>query len=744
MTIAELLRLGMAEEAAGRLPQAEGHYRQALEIDPAMPSAHHRLGLLARRAGRHELARSFIVRAIELEPAKAEYHVDLGTVLSALKRFDDAERCYREALRFDPEDAQAHNGLGNALGHRGRFEEAAEHYRATLRLKPDSPEPCFNLAQVLYRSGRFEEAEAACRDALRLKPNYPEAYNHRGNIRSALGQFTAAEQCYREALRLNPTYVDAFRNLGDLLGNLRRFEQAVDCYREALILDPDFPGTWNNLALALTSLGRAEEADACYSHALRLKPDFLAARLNRCVDRLPLIYRDEAEIERVRADYAAELEAAWRVDLAASPPGAVGATGGKPPFLLAYQGRSDRDLQARYGDFVARVMASLFPAWTSPPEVAPPGPGEPVRVGILSAYFYNHSNWKIPIKGWMSALDKSRFQLFAYSVGTWADDETAVAKALAHRYVEGPMLLERWAETIRGDRLHVLLIPGIGMDPMTERLAGLRLAPVQATSWGHPDTSGLPTVDDYLSSDLMEPPDAQAHYTERLVRLPNLSIWYEPPALTAEALSRADIGVPEEAVVYWCCQSLYKYLPRFDGVFARIAAAVPDARFLFIEYPHGQRVNAIFRERLAAVFAQAGLDAERYCQFLPSMPLARFTAISRLADIFLDSLGWSGCNSTLEALSQDLPVVTMAGDLMRGRHSAAILAMLGLGELVAEGPDAFVDLAVGLGRDPVRRRALAQHIACRKHRLYRDRAAIDGLAAYLSSAASRTRPITLP
>jgi protein O-GlcNAc transferase len=685
------------------------------------------------------LARSHIVTAIEFEPAVAEYHVDLGAVLAALGRFEDAERCYREALRFAPEHPQAHNGLGNALGHRGRFEAAAEHYRAALRLDPRSSEPCFNLAQVLYRLGRFEEAEAACREALRLKPNYAEAYNHRGNIRSALGEFTAAEQCYREALRLNPRYVDAYRNLGDLLGNLRRFEQAVDCYRQALLVDPDAPGTWNNLALALTSLGRPEEADACYTHALRLKPDFLGARLNRCVDRLPLIYHDEAEIERVRADYAAELDAACRVDLASSPPGVVGATGGKPPFLLAYQGRCDRDLQARYGDFVARVMASLFPAWTTPPAVAPPKPGEPVRVGILSAYFYNHSNWKIPIKGWMSALDKGRFQLFAYHVGTWEDDETAVARALSHRYVQGPMALERWAETIRADGLHALLIPGIGMDPMTMRLAGLRLAPVQATSWGHPDTSGLPTVDDYLSSDLMEPPGADAHYTERLVRLPNLSIWYEPPALTPETVSRADLGLPADAVIYWCCQSLFKYLPRFDGVFARIAAAVPDARFLFIEYPHGQRVTAIFRERLAAAFAKAGLDAERHCQFLRSMPLARFAAVCRLADVFLDSLGWSGCNSTFEALAQDLPVATMAGDLMRGRHSAAILSMLGLPELIAAGPDAFVDLAVGLGRDPARRRALAAHIGANKHRLYRDQAAIDGLTGYLSSAASGRR-----
>jgi protein O-GlcNAc transferase len=742
MTAAELLQQGLAAEAAGRLPQAEEHYRQALEADPALAPAHHRLGLLAQQVGRHDLARDHLVRAIELAPTKADYHADLGAVLNALGRFDEAERCCREALRFDPNHADAHHGIGSALGHRGRFEEAAEYYRATSRLKPDAPEPCFNLAQMLYRSGRFAEAEIACRQALRVRPNYPEACNLRGNIRSALGEFTAAEQCYREALRLNPKYIEPYRNLGDLLGNLRRFEKAIECYRQALLLDPDSPGTWNNLALALTSMGRAEEADACYSHALRLKPDFLAARLNRCVDRLPLIYHDEAEIDRVRADYATELEAAWRVDFTVSPPTATGATGSKPPFLLAYQGRNDRDLQARYGDFIARAMASLFPAWASSPEVTPPAPGEPIRVGIISAYFFNHSNWKIPIKGWMSTLDKSRFQLFAYHVGTFADDETAIAKARAHRYVEGPMLLERWAETIRADRLHVLLIPGIGMDPVTERLAGMRLAPVQATSWGHPDTSGLPTVDDYLSSDLMEPPDADAHYTERLVRLPNLSIWYDPPAPPLQALTRAELGVPEDAVIYWCCQSLYKYLPRFDGVFARIAAAVPNARFLFIEYPHGPRVNKIFRERLAAAFAKAGLDYERYCQFLPSMPLARFIAVCRLADVFLDSLGWSGCNSTLEALSQDLPVVTMAGEFMRGRHSTAILAMLGLDELVAPGPDAFVDLAVGLGRDPARRRALAAHIATHKHRLYHDQAAIDGLAAYLEGAAVRPRRST--
>jgi predicted O-linked N-acetylglucosamine transferase (SPINDLY family) len=368
--------------------------------------------------------------------------------------------------------------------------------------------------------------------------------------------------------------------------------------------------------------------------------------------------------------------------------------------------------------------------------VAPPGLGEPIRVGFLSSFFYSHSNWKIPLKGWLSGLDKRRFQVFGYHLDHTTDHETALAKGFCHRFVHDlPPVLDPWAKAIRADRLHVLVIPGIGLDALTHRLAALRLAPVQAASWGHPDTTGLPTIDHYLSSALMEPPDGDAHYTERLIRLPNLSIAYEPLALAPAAVSRADIGVADDAIFYWCCQSLFKYLPRYDWVFPRIAAAVPEARFVFIKYNRGDAVTQIFRERLNAAFAAAGLDAARYCVFLPPMDMARFAGVGRLADVFLDSLGWSGCNSTLEALAGDLPVVTMAGDLMRGRHSAAILNMLGLPELIAETPDGFVELAIRLGRDPEARQGLRVRITRDKHRLYRDHAAIDGLARYLEDAA---------
>jgi protein O-GlcNAc transferase len=695
---AQLYRQAVAHEAAGRLGEAERCYLDALSLHPDYPQVHH----------------------------------SLANLLGRLGRLEDAAAHYREALRLRPDWPAAQYNFGHLLNRLERIEEAADCYRRALRLKPAFPEALNNLAHILNRLERYDEAARHCRAALRLKPDNPAAHNNLGNALSGLGRFEEAEACYREALRLNPHLPETERNLGDVLGMLRRYEESVACYRRGLRLRPGMADAWNNLGLALGSLGEAEEAARCYDEALRLKPDFAAAAINRCMGRLRIVYRDEAEIESARAAYAADLDEVCGLEGEEALEGA-----GKPPFLLAYQGRNDRELQARYGRFVARAMASLHPGWATPPEVGAPAPGEAVRVGVLSAYFYGHSNWKIPIKGWLKGLDRKRFRFFGYHLGHRQDEETALARRLCHRFTQGLPSLERWAERIRGDRLHVLLIPGIGMDDLTLRLAALRLAPVQAASWGHPDTTGLPTIDDYLSSALMEPPEGDRHYTERLIRLPNLSIWYEPREVAPEKLTRAEIGVPEDAVLYWCCQSLYKYLPRYDDVFARIAAEVPAARFVFIKYPHGEKVTRLFRERLALAFARSGGDAERHCLFLAPMSAARFAAVGRLADVFLDSLGWSGCNSTLEALAGDLPVVTMAGDLMRGRHSAAILALLDMPELIAADLDGFVELAVALGLSPERRRVLKEGIARRKHRLYRDAAAIAGLAAYLDDAARR-------
>jgi protein O-GlcNAc transferase len=693
------LKRAVALHRQGRLAEAEAAYRDGLRIDPANVAGHSNLSDVLYRLGRFAEAAASGAEAVRLQPDFANAQLNLGNALSALGRLAEAEAAYRAAIRLDPGLAGAHHGAAIILANQGRHDTAEPFYRATQRLQPDLFEAHHNLAWSLLCLGRLADAEAACRAALRCRADVPETH----------------------------------RMLGDALMGLDRLEAAVAAYREAVRHRPGFSEAQNNLGIALDNLGRRGEAEQAFGAALRHRPDLLAARANLLGVGLPIMYRDEAEIDRARAAY----EAGLRTLLAAPLPVAldIDSVGGVPPFYLAYQGRSDRDLQALYGAHVTRVVAALHPDWMVAPVVERPGPGERIRVGLLSPYFHRHSNWKIPIKGWLAGLNSAHFALHGYHIGSIQDDETAKAAALCHRFVTGPRGFAAWAETIRADRLHVLLIPGIGLDTLTTRLAALKLAPVQASSWGHPDTSGLPSIDHFLSSELMEPADGQAHYTEKLIRLPNLSIAYDQAPAEPIPAGRAEIGVPEDATFYWCCQSLFKYLPQHDWVFAHISAADSAACFGFITFPGDPRVTAIFRERLGAAFAALGLDAERHCRFLPQMRTARFLGVTRQADLFLDSLGWSGCNTTLEALSQDLPVVTTPGPLMRGRHSAAILTLLGLTELIAPTAEAYVALAASLGRDPSRRQALRGQIALTKHRLFGDRAAIAGLAQYLTEAA---------
>ena len=311
--------------------------------------------------------------------------------------------------------------------------------------------------------------------------------------------------------------------------------------------------------------------------------------------------------------------------------------------------------------------------------------------------------------------------------------------ALFDRFVQGPMPIEQWRQAILADAPHVLIYPDIGMDPAAVALAAQRLARVQCNSWGHPDTSGCPTVDYYLSSDLMEPSGADAHYTERLIRLPNLSVYYEPADAPATLPTREELGLRPDATVYWSGQSLFKYLPQHDDVFPRVAKEVPGCQFVFITYYRGDYVTGLFRQRLDRAFDAFGLRADDHCVFLPRLKPAQFVAAASVADIFLDSIEWSGCNSTLECLTHDVPVVTIPGAMMRGRHGMAILKMMGITETICDTIDDYVATAVRLGRDAEWRTQLRRRIADCKPRLYRDRSVITALEDF-SNAQPAARP----
>lgn len=695
----------------GMLTDAIVCYRDVLERDPENAAAHHFLAMALHADGEH---------------AQAIPHL-------------------KHAARLDPGNPDIWNNLGVASETAGAIEEAQSAFRRCLALDAGLAEPRFNLAHSLLRQGRPAAAAAIVDPLVKAGNQAAMALSSRAFMALAAKSQPSDETL---AAALEATEHAIASGEAELVAAAHQacFSAAGRCHDVATqrrmvaqlsFLQPAAPAS-HILRGREALLRRSDNAEAAeaFERALALEPDNLEARWFRCFLSLRHVYADDAEIARCRADYrerlrdlAERLRYADKAALALAEE-LIAAIG---PTLLPYQGEEDRDLQAIYGEMIADVMRSRHP---EPPQAHAAGDGR-IRIAFVSDVIYTHSNWKLRI-GWLRHLDRGRFHVSAYHLGRQVDAFTDEVRGYCDEFHHLPGDFDAALAGLRRAAPGILIYPNIGLSPRMLKLASLRLAPMQCTTWGHPVTSGLPAIDDFLSSELMEPRDGDAHYTERLIRLPGLSITYDPVPAGDVAEDRAGFGFDAGRVVFLAVQSLQKYLPRHDAVFARIASQVPGSLFVFVEGPV-ESAARMTHLRIAAAFRRSGLEPEKHLRFLPQLDFNRFQSLFRSADVFLDSMEWSGANTTLEALQWDLPVVTLPGRFMRGRHSAAILAYLGIDHCIATDEADYVALAVRLGNDQAQRDAIRREISAAKGRLSQDRSAVEGLMAYFSAAAEETR-----
>jgi predicted O-linked N-acetylglucosamine transferase (SPINDLY family) len=295
-------------------------------------------------------------------------------------------------------------------------------------------------------------------------------------------------------------------------------------------------------------------------------------------------------------------------------------------------------------------------------------------------------------------------------------------------------------------KLDVLIYPEIGMDPLTLLLASLRLAPVQAATWGHPETTGLPTMDLFISADGLEPSRASENYTEQLIRLPNLGVYVEPlsPAILKTGLRSLDL--PTNEPILLCAGAPFKYSPIHDHVWVRIAEGLKKKLFskssggrLVFFRSRREAMDRMLENRLRAVFDRAGVEFDRHVSIIPNLDRPRFFGLMRQSALMLDSLGFSGFNTALQAIECDLPVLSFEGEFMRGRLASAILRRLDLPELVATTTEEFIEKAIALAGDAGRRKKLRDQIIERRNVLFHDLAPVRALERHLTDAVMRSR-----
>ena len=725
------LNLGMGLEATGDIDAAIGCHERALANDPVNPYANYNLGRLLYTRGALPRAEQLLRTALECKPDFPEAHVVLSNVCDSQGNIAAAASALEDALRQRPDYAGALRNYGMVLGRLARWAEAEAAWRRVVVADTTDADAFYYLGNALARQDKLDDALGCYRRAIELRSEFAEAWCNLGNVLTDRGLWDDALRCLTKALEIRPDFPDALVGLGNVHSGRNRLEDAADCYRKALALDPGIPDAHVNLGHVLKDQGRAQDAFECYRAALALKADFAQARWSLAMCRIPAVREANYDLNRNRSEVAAELDSLdlwFDANRAAEGFRAVGV---QQPFWLAYQEEDNRDLLQRYGRLCARLMAR----WQDQQGIRPVerrAPGA-IRVGIVSQYFRDHSVWNAIVKGWLQQLDRERFSLAAFCLGPDQDAETLYARSRVARFELGTRGLRQWVEAILDARPDVLIYPEIGMDPMTVKLASLRLAPVQVAAWGHPETTGLPTIDYYLSGEVLEPTDAQAHYSERLVALPHLGCFVQPAKVETVAPDFGEWGIEARTPLLLCPGTPFKYAPQHDWVFPEIARRLGRCRFVF--FTHWTRgLSEKLRLRLAGAFSRGGLDFDQYAAFIPWQQKPAFYQLLKRADVFLDTIGFSGFNTALQAVECGLPIVTREGRFMRGRLASGILKRMGLPELVARSEEDYVALAVKLARDTEYRKHVRERIEASRHVLFADLAPIRAMEDFLVKA----------
>ena len=678
--------------------------------------------------------------AVAAAPADAALYFRLAQVQEDAGQLPAAVNSLRTALRLRPGYAEAHGYLGLLLADSGDAEGAIASLKRAVALKPDYVRAWNNLGSALRNEGRLEEAVDAIQSALRRQPDYAFGHATLGLLERDLGDEPAAEASLRTALRLRPDLRSAMVGLAGLLQRQSRLDESAQLYLGAIKLQPA-ANEWFQLGVVLSERGDCEQAREAFRRALAIDPRHLRAALGLHLT-LPMLYDTAEDITAARMAYARGL-----TELEAIVPGCLrGRTAAEAldlwqwsNFLLPYQGQDDRELQQKYAALVARSIDDTAPDMRRPlPRAA--AEGRRIRIGFASAFF-KVGTVGMYFRRWITGLDRSKFEVVLYHLHPGVDDVASELSQCVDRFqhLVGP----KWrvaniAETIRADALDVLVYLELGMHSVTFALAALRLAPVQCAAWGHPTTSGHATIDYYLSAATMEPPGADLQYSERLVLLPGIGTHYAMPVAPLDT-DRARFVLPQDKVLFLCPQSLFKVHPDNDSLLAAVMAEAGDATLVLFEGRHPVLTDRFMR-RLERAFAARGLAIRERAIVLPGLSHPDYLRVNRVCDAMLDTLHWSGGNTSLDALACGLPIVTLPGALMRGRQTAGMLDVIGATELIANDRDDYVRIAVRLATDALSRSEIRKRIEDARELLFDDPAPIDRLQSFLQEVAVADLP----
>jgi predicted O-linked N-acetylglucosamine transferase (SPINDLY family) len=456
------------------------------------------------------------------------------------------------------------------------------------------------------------------------------------------GERGLARSLYLQALQLEPQNADALHLLGVFEYWERNIDDAVELIEEAIALQPGAADFWMNCGLAHLARGETEQAIDQLREALRLRPVYSRAHGNLMFALLFSAAATPAEIT--------EEHKKW-------------------------------------------YRANIAPGLQRMPEPGNvPAPERRLRMGYVSADFREHviALFVEPI---FTNRDPRQVEVFAYDNGTASDAANSRLRSAADhwRTISG-LDDDRLAALIREDGIDILVDLAGHTQGSRVAVFARKPAPVQITYLGYPATTGIDAIDYRLTDAGFDPPGmTESQYVERLVRLPDCLLCYQPPADVPEVSA-----LPALVNGYITFGSFNQPAKLGAGVlelWARLLGQVAGSHLLMAPVPPGYS-----RERYQRIFAAHGIAPERI-EFEPRLPPVQYQALRNRVDIALDPFPMNGGSTTCETLWMGVPLVTLTGDRFVSRAGTSLLTAAGLSECIAASEAGYLAIATGLAAD---------------------------------------------
>ncbi|BAW79525.1 hypothetical conserved protein [Candidatus Nitrosoglobus terrae] len=727
MNIEEIILQARKLQMHRHLYQSAQLYQQILDNYPNHPEALLGLGNIAIQNKDFTAAIAHLERLLTVITPQAPLlnalsmaHNNQGSRLFEVADLSPAITHFQRAVALNPNNKLAWRNLTLSQLQLGLSQAAVISARQTAALDPHNQEAQLLLARSLITDNQ----PLAAIDLLHSLSNIPLSNE---TLIAVAEQWLRCHQSHQAWALLQQQCTHLNTLTPHIMTLARRYGenwQAAQWLQQRLRQEPNVSEKqYLDLAQAFAHAGESHQAMSLYQQALAVNPNSWQAKLGSMLT-LPIIYDNHQQLTVARNRFTDGLNAlkTWQPKYLPQLADLVWSN-----FFLAYQGFNDLQLQTEYGNWLHQWASH---AQDTPYQVQHTCAATLRRIGFVSSFFRDCTVGHY-FGHWPETLRKAGFEVIVYQLSTKGDHYTHTIASSTSKFYYLTGNLSQCAAKILEDKLDGLIYPELGMDAQVLVLAALRLAPLQCCAWGHPITSGLPTIDIYFSCGTMEPNIAQDHYREQLILLPGIGTSYPAP-LTPPAANRQDLGLPENRTLYLLPQSPFKIHPDMDTLLAQILAE-DSMGTLVLFMGQDRRVTDRLWKRLEAALANTGANPKMQMLLLPVTSRTRYLQINRCCNLMLDPPHWSGGNTALDALSSGLPIISLPSGYMRGRQTAAMLTLLELPELIAHNTQDYVAKALYYGGDKLENQRLRNYISARCGRLFNQQAPLEALIDFFQS-----------